>query len=131
MINAARYLGDQCAVSDSAGNTAYDALIDCSSNSEGIAVAFKALCDQLEVESQVISGQMDKNPHFWNIVFVDDNWYHVDVSDLLEKGGSDSLFLNDSEKSSSCWWNLSDHPACEGNLTYEMIVEPGLSTSKT
>lgn len=128
VINAARYLGNNCVVLEDGGSTAYDALVECTADSEGMAVAFKALCDKLGVECQVISGKMDKNPHFWNIVRVEDAWYHVDVSELLEKGGEEALFLNDSQKSATCWWNLTDYPACEGSLTYSSIVEPGTET---
>ena len=48
-----------------------------------------------------------------------------DVSELLEKGGEATLFLNDEEKSAGCWWDLSEYPACEGTLSYEEVVSPG------
>lgn len=125
IVNAARYLSGCCAVSNDGGSTAYDALVNNQADSEGIASAFKALCDDLNIECQVIEGMLDKNPHYWNLVKIDNDYYHVDVSELLEKGGAESLFLNDSTKSATCWWNLSDYPACEGDLTYDLVVEPG------
>lgn len=128
VVNAARYLSSNCAVKDTAGNTAYDALVNCSADSEGVAVAFKAICDKLEIDCQVIQGKLDKDPHFWNIVELDDAYYHVDVSELLEKGGEASLFLTDSEKLSSCWWELSNYPACDGKLDYSAVVEPGIES---
>lgn len=124
-VNAARYLSGNCEVTSNGGNTAYAALVEHSADSEGIAVAFKAICDKLEINCQVIEGQTDKIPHFWNIVEIDDAYYHMDVSELLEKGGEATLFLSDSEKLSSCWWDVADYPTCEGDLTYAAVVEPG------
>ncbi len=125
VINGAQYLAENCGVSDEGGSTAYDAMVIGLADSEGIASAFKALCDRLEISCQVISGMMDKSPHYWNLVQINGDYYHIDVSELLEKGGEDALFLNDSEKSATCWWNLTDYPACEGELTYRSIVSPG------
>jgi len=45
---------------------------------QGYAMAFKFLCDQVGINCVVISSQeMD---HAWNIVFVEDQWYIVDVT---------------------------------------------------
>lgn len=125
VINAARYLSNVCVADERSGNTAYDALVNNQANSEGMASAFKALCDSLELQCQVIEGMLDKNPHYWNLVKVDNDYYHVDVSELLENGGASSLFLDDSSRAATCWWNISDYPTCEGELTYESVVEPG------
>lgn len=121
VLSAARCLSSICSVTQS-GSTAYDALIHKQADSEGIAVAFKALCDALEIECQVIDGQQDKTDHYWNIVSIDGEYYHIDVSELKEKGEAESLFLNDSEKLMSCWWDLTGYPTCEGSLTYAGLV---------
>lgn len=122
VLNAARYLSNICTVAKS-GSTAYDALIGTQADSEGIAVAFKALCDALEIDCRVIDGQRDKTNHYWNIVGIDGAYYHIDVSEVKENGEKASLFLNDSEKITSCWWDLTAYPACEGTLTYAGVVD--------
>lgn len=124
VIQAARYLSAACALS-SMGNTAYDALVAGEADSEGMAVAFKSLCDRLEIDCQVVEGQQDKTPHYWNIVCIDDGYYHVDVSELKTAGEAGSLFLNDSEKLTGCWWDLTEYPTCEGALTYDGVLHGG------
>lgn len=124
VINAARYLSQSCTLS-ATGNTAYDALLTGQADSEGMAAAYKALCEKLEIECQVVEGQRDKTPHYWNIVCIDGDYYHVDVSELSELGESSSLLLNDSEKLSSCWWDLTEYPTCEGTLSYHLVSGTG------
>lgn len=121
VIYAAQYLGNHCTLS-SVGSTAYDALNAGEADSEGMAVAFKALCDKLGIGCQVVEGQQEKTPHFWNIVCIDDAYYHVDVSELGAKGEAAALLLNDTEKLATCWWDMTEYPTCEGPLTYESVV---------
>lgn len=123
VINAARYLAGSCELS-TAGSTAYDALLVGRADSEGMAVAFKALCDKLDVDCQVVEGQRDKTPHYWNIVLVDDAYYHVDISEM-KNGEAEALLLSDSEKQASCWWDLTEYPTCEGTLTYDNVTTAG------
>ena len=95
------------------GNTAYDALVTAVADSEGIATGFKALCDAVHVPCIVVSGLINKQPHFWNIVQLGKDYYHVDVS-LMDQLGERALFMNDLEKQVDCWWNQADYPDCEG-----------------
>ena len=90
-----------------------------------MATASKALCEKLEIECQVVEGQQDKTPHYWNIICIDGAYYHVDVSELRELGESSALLLNDSEKLSSCWWDLTEYPTCEGTLSYQLVTGTG------
>lgn len=49
---------------------------------EGIAKAFKFLCDKVGIKSGVIAGNVKGEPvaHAWNMVRIDGNWYNVDVT---------------------------------------------------
>ena len=122
IAEASVILGDHCTISEEGGNTAYDALIDCAADSRGIACAFKALCDRMGVECIVVSGRMEKLAHFWNIVKIEDAYYHMDISLLNILGGEGSLFLTDTEKQANCWWNQSEYPECDGELTYDSVI---------
>ena len=123
VINAARYLAGSCELS-ATGSTAYDALITGKADSEGMAAAFKALCDKLDVGCQVVEGQQDKTAHYWNIVSIDNAYYHVDVSEM-QTGEAAALLLSDLEKQASCWWDLTEYPTCEGPLTYDAVTAAG------
>ena len=124
IVGAATALSNLCVISDFGGDTAYDALCLAQANSEGVACAFKAICDVLEIECLVVVGKMGKNEHYWNIVKVDSDYYHVDVSMLEKLGGERALFLRDADKQVDCWWNQAEYPDCEGALTYEAVFLP-------
>ena len=121
LVAAAVSLSDRCVYNQQMDGSAYLALVEGESNSEGIACAFKALCDQMGVECQVVTGRMDKQPYFWNIVKIEDAYYHMDISALGQLGAENSLFMKDSEKQVNCWWNQSEYPECDGPLTYAAV----------
>ncbi len=57
----------------------------------GIACAFKLMCDYFHVKSIVVTGNVVPQPstagHAWNIVMLDGETYHVDVTwDIKKKG---------------------------------------------
>ena len=118
VLRASEILQTHCSYERPAGDTAYDALIDQAANSQGIACAFKAFCDRLGVPCIVVSGRMDKQEHYWNIVNIDDSYYHMDISLMESLGREQSLFLTDSEKQVNCWWDQSEYPECDGELSY-------------
>jgi len=66
-------------------HTAYGALVDKRAVCDGYSKAYKLVLDKLGIESIIISGVVDNLPHAWNLVKLDGNYYHVDVtSDKLD-----------------------------------------------
>ena len=122
ILSAADHLNSHFNFFTDGGDTAYHALIEASANSRGISCAFKALCDRLNIECMIVDGRFDKQEHFWNIVKIDDAYYHVDISYMNTLGAEQTMFLTDSERQVSCWWNQSAYPACEGSLTYQNVI---------
>ncbi len=122
IAEASLLLSDHCAYVEDGGNTAYQALIDSTADSQGIACAFKAMCDRMGIECLVVNGRMDKVSHFWNIVKIADSYYHMDISLLDSLGGNGSLFMKDTEKQANCWWDQSEYPECDGELTYTSVI---------
>lgn len=52
---------------------------------DGISKAFKYLCDKSKISSNIVEGNAitkDNNfeSHAWNMVEIDKNWYHIDVT---------------------------------------------------
>jgi hypothetical protein len=78
------YLIRNCAT-DSAGtpdifsNTIYGALVNKKALCEGYAKAFSYLCNLAGIENCIVGGEINQ-PHMWNMVKLDGNWYHVDVT---------------------------------------------------
>lgn len=59
--------------------TPYGALVDGKAICEGYAKAFAMLCDRVGIENMIVTGNNDQN-HMWNMVKIDGDWYHVDVT---------------------------------------------------
>ena len=72
----------------------------------GISLAFKFLCDCYKIKSFVISGdsypaEEDSSGHAWNVVKLDGEAYHVDVTwDIKDKGAISCIYDH---------FNLDDH----------------------
>jgi len=108
----------------SGGSTAYDALVNGIVDSEGYAMAYKLLCDIVGVSCIVIQGRLNSEQHFWNIVEVDGNCYHIDVCSFDKSGPEEAFLKRDSDMWGDYWWDTEEYPTCEGELTYQELVNP-------
>lgn len=73
---------------DPQGGSAVDALFNTgAADSEGLALAYAALCQQLELPCQVAQGTRQEEPHFWAVVQTEAGWRHIDLSALEVDGG--------------------------------------------
>lgn len=61
-------------------NTAYGALVLGKAYSGGYALALKLLYDKNDIFNLVVYGTVYKTPHMWNMVYIGQRFYHVDVS---------------------------------------------------
>ncbi len=112
-------------------NTAYGALVLGKAYSNGYALALKLLFDKGEIFNFVVYGTVDYKPHMWNMVYIDQKFYHVDASwndadldfepNLMFHGYfnlSDKLMLLDHKPD-----NRSILPTADDNKTYYHIRE--------
>ena len=105
------YLAENCVVDETAGATAWDALVAKTASSEGVAMAFEAGCQALGLTCQLVSGRLDGEPHAWNIVTIGEASYHVDVSTWGEN--EENVFLlGDEDIWGGYWWDTSEYPVC-------------------
>ena len=122
-LAACRYLAEHCAVSKETGrNSAYEALVGGEADSEGIAFAYVALCRQLGLDCRIVYGQLDWLDHCWNIVLVDDGYYHVDVTQCVRNGMEWGFLRSDEGFWGLYRWDVSSYPKCQGSLRYEDVV---------
>lgn len=63
-----------------ASNTAYGALVEKTAFGNGYAAAYKELLRRCGIESVIIEGTSNSNPHTWNAVKLGGSYYHVDVT---------------------------------------------------
>lgn len=104
--------------------TAFGALVRGSAVGEGYAMAFKALCDELRLDCRVVLGFYNDIYHAWNIVFLDGNYYHVDVA-LCDVDGLEAGFLKTDEDFLQMYaWGFDTAPVCDGPLTVEDFLPP-------
>jgi hypothetical protein len=94
---------------------------------EGYAKAFKHLCDAASLHCIVVTGTAispngGEEPHAWNIVMVNDSYYHVDVtwdSILKDTNIYDYFNLSDIEIEKDHKWDKDVLPSC--NRIFEII----------
>ncbi len=60
--------------------TAYGTLIIGESVCSGYAETYRTLLMMCGIESRTVSGKTDGEAHAWNLVKINENWYHVDVT---------------------------------------------------
>ena len=122
VAQAALLVNQLCNYEEGEGSTAYDALVDATADSQGIACGFKAVCERMGIECLVVNGLMDKNAHFWNIVKVGEAYYHMDISLINTLGEHGSLYQTDIEKQANCWWDQAEYPECDGRLNFHAAI---------
>lgn len=121
-LKLAEYLCQSCSYSPESGSSVYDCLAAGSADSEGIAMGVVALARQLGLECEAVYGQRSWQDHCWNIIRLDGDWYHIDLSRCIE-GGIESGFLkNDLQMWTSYRWDTSAYQSCTGQLSYNDIV---------
>ena len=104
------------------GDTAYNAIVEGGANSEGYAMAYKLLCKLSGLNCTVVEGRKNSEVYFWNIVEIDDEFYHVDPY-ACDKLGNEAGFLKkDSEMREIYWWDIDRYEECNGSLTYEQLT---------
>ena len=68
----------------------YSLLIHGVGDSEAFATVYRAMCRRAELECDVISGTKNGEPWYWNLIFVDGEWLHVDLLEASARGGFQS-----------------------------------------
>lgn len=58
----------------------YGALIDGKAICSGYTTSFQLFMDMLGIESMIVSGEALDEEHAWNMVCIDEKWYHVDCT---------------------------------------------------
>lgn len=82
---------------------------------EGISMAYKFLCDLLDIPCIYVSGTLNGSPHGWNMLWINNETSFVDVTnDINTYSGSfgRSNFLRNSKEMSGYSWNTALIPEC-------------------
>ena len=106
--------------------TPYGVLLDHKAVCQGYAEAFELLCACCNIKCYVVTGQATNKKgtdgHAWNIVELDGNWYHVDVTwddpvpEKYQNGISHEYFnVSDEFISQDHEWDRDNYPECSNN----------------
>ena len=126
-LESARFLVESCAGGDPEriyADTAYGALVNANADSKGFALAYKALCTALGIDCIVVEGSFGgivTQTHYWNIVTLDGNCYHVDLSAMAEDPAS-AFLLSDEALWGRYIWDTEAYPDCGGPLRYAEVA---------
>ena len=112
-------------------NTAYSALIEGKANSQGLSMALCALSGRLGLDCRLVYGQKNWQNHYWNIVRIEDKYYHIDIQTCLEEGIREGFLLNDERMWVTYRWDMSGYPRCSEALDWSLsLFDPYLITEE-
>ena len=92
------------------GNTAYDLFHAGAADSEGLALAYAALCQLMELPCQAAGGELEGEPRFWNVVQTQEGWRHLDLS--AEHPEGPALYTDAQLAELGYAWEEGALPAC-------------------
>ena len=92
-------------------DSVYSALVKGSASTEGVAMAYKLLCDKADIPCQVVQGTRDGQKRCWNLITVDGVSWHVDVTAEEDR---ERFLHTDAEMELDYNWAREDYPACTG-----------------
>lgn len=103
-------------------HTAYGALVQREAVCDGYSKAFKMLLEKAGIESIIASGSTEEVAHAWNIVKLEDEYYHVDVT-------SDK-FEQDSKHVIHAYFNLTDRDISKTHVIDNSFKLPECKSTK-
>lgn len=131
IVNNCVYATDYETNNDPYYYTAYGALVNGKAVCDGYASAAKILFDLCGIENIKVTGTSKGNGHAWNLIKLDNDYYHIDTTwddpvsyDGLNYLRYDYYNLTDNEISQDHAWQTQNYPDANGALyTYTKTVE--------
>lgn len=112
-VLAFEYLTENCTLcAEGERNNVYCAVIEKKSDSEGIALAYVALCKRLGVDCRIVYGQYNMENHCWNIVKLGSEYYHVDASKGITQERWTCFLCEDEQFWKNYRWDVESYPKC-------------------
>lgn len=115
-------------------HSAYGALITKRCVCHGFSEAFKRILNRGGVTCEIICGQVNGTSvgHAWNIVKIEEDYYHVDVTfddqaDIIFK----YFMKNDREMRMDRVWNESYYPKCNGSKNIMLTAKTYINMNKS
>ena len=110
LLDTAEQILAQGGVLPEKGHTAYQALLAGGADSSGLALAMALLCQELDVPCQVVWGERDGEPHFWNVVQTETGYQHLDLT--IGSMGEESFRSDQEQENMGYSWDSNQVPPC-------------------
>ncbi|MCD7839608.1 MAG: hypothetical protein LUG46_03155, partial [Erysipelotrichaceae bacterium] len=112
---------------DPAPHISYGPLAENRGICSGLAYAFKKLMESFNIECIVVNGELDEGDamlHAWNIVKLNNQYYHVDATCGIEQGVCFQSFMKCDSQMKRYRWNQNIVPAATGrHYSYDFIED--------
>ncbi|ABS20839.1 MULTISPECIES: S-layer homology domain-containing protein [Bacillus cereus group] len=117
--------------------TAYEALANRSAVCQGYALLTYQLLKEAGIDNHIVTGTGNGEPHAWNLVKIDNKWYHLDTTfdDPIpdEQGRVMYSYFNvtDEQLSKDHQWNRNAYPTATTNYYNELINKVSAGSPKS
>lgn len=101
-------------------HTAYGVFINKTAVCEGYAIAMKKMLDAVNIDSLIVVGKADGYDHAWNLVKLENQWYHVDPTwddpikfidgKIVDVLSYEYFNITDKEMSKTHQWEKKNYP---------------------
>ncbi|MCU5483367.1 S-layer homology domain-containing protein [Bacillus cereus] len=117
--------------------TAYEALVNRSAVCQGYALLTYQLLKEAGIENHFVVGTGDGQPHAWNLVKIENKWYHLDttfddpVPDEQGRVTYSYFNLSDEQIARNHEWNRGDYPQATTNYYSTLTNKIAAGGTKT
>ena len=117
--------------------TAYEALVNRSAVCQGYALLTYQLLKEAGIENHFVVGTGDGQPHAWNLVKIENKWYHLDttfddpVPDEQGRVTYSYFNLSDEQIARNHEWNRGDYPQAATNYYSTLTNKIAAGGTKT
>ncbi len=123
LLKAVNMITSQCRYRDEyIGNSVYSCLVTKEANSQGLALTLKSVCNAMDIPCETVNGFYNQKEHYWNIVQIGNDYYHIDLSRCILQGTESGFLRSDEEMWNEYRWDTSAYSRCSGPLTYQDVV---------
>jgi transglutaminase/protease-like cytokinesis protein 3 len=108
-----RYMVDNVCFDDTLSKrSAYNAFFDKKAVCQGYSLMAYKLLSSAGIPIHIISGTLNDDPHGWNLVEINGNWYHLDVTnDDFSKSKKFYLVTDSVMRKNGYKWDEASYPA--------------------
>lgn len=111
---------------------AYSLLCENTAHSLSLASVFQSRCNAAVMRCQMVSGTRNGVNHYWNLLYLGDTCYYLDLQRSLENHSTDLVLLYEEDLLEEGYeWNREDYPECHRPVEPTQPTEPAVPEEST